>query len=183
MQPKTYPSTDSLQKGIDIFPIVQTQNDGDWRPLQVVWSARTCGGCSSVMPAPDSCKRSPTGRLRCRPARPCGVSTPRMGHLESLKSVADPTDRPSSPTPPEQSVSPTFRRVQSHPSVPRTNSPEPSRWTMTKIQGRLCRSSTRRFYRRRSILPLYAHSHSFGYQSLVAGGLADARAGSRYRRR
>lgn len=44
MQPKTYPSTDSLQKGIDIFPIVQTQNDGDWRPLQVVWSARTCGG-------------------------------------------------------------------------------------------------------------------------------------------
>lgn len=25
------------------FPIVQTQHDGDWRPLQVVWSARTCG--------------------------------------------------------------------------------------------------------------------------------------------
>jgi hypothetical protein len=42
---------------------------------------------------------------------PCGVWAPRTGHLESLKSVADPTDRPSSPTPPEQSVSPPSRRI------------------------------------------------------------------------
>lgn len=161
------------------FPIVQTQHDGDWRPLQVVWSARTCGGgCSSVMPAPDSRKRSPTGRLRCRPVLPCGVSTPRTGHLESLKSAADPTDWPSSPTPPEPSVSPTFRRVQSHPSVPRTKSPEPSRWPMTKIRGRLCRSSTPRFCRRQSILPLYGQSCSFRHQAMSSlvldcGGLAD----------
>lgn len=136
------------------------------------------GGCGSVMPAPDSRKRSPTGRLRCRPVLPCGVSTPRTGHLESLKSAADPTDWPSSPTPPEPSVSPTFRRVQSHPSVPRTKSPEPSRWPMTKIRGRLCRSSTPRFCRRQSILPLYGQSCSFRHQAMSSlvldcGGLAD----------
>lgn len=179
MQPKTCPSTTSLQKGIDTFP--DRANPTRWR-LATLAGGVECqglwGGCGSVMPAPDSRKRSPTGRLRCRPVLPCGVSTPTTGHLESLKSAADPTDWPSSPTPPEPSVSPTFRRVQSHPSVPRTKSPEPSRWPMTKIRGRLCRSSTPRFCRRQSILPLYGQSCSFRHQAMSSlvldcGGLAD----------
>ena len=117
MQPNFYRSTDNLQKGIDQrFPIAQTQNDGARLATPAGRVERqNCGGGVRCRDAGTGfVQKVADGAIRMPSCATLRGMTPRTGHLESLKSVADPTERLSSPTPPEQSVSPPFRQAPIH---------------------------------------------------------------------